>query len=396
MSPLLTLTMTVVCGLAVANIYFAQPILDVLARALHTSQGTVTLVVTITQIGYAVGLIMIPPLGDMLENRALTSRMVLVTAVVLVAAGFAPSLGVFLVASVVLGLTSVVAHVLIPLAAQLTPDASRGRVVGRIGSGITLGVLLARTMSSVATSLWGWHAIFFISAGLMALSALLLRLMLPRYQPEPVSYQRVLVSLVELVRKFPALRLRAGCQSLIFAAFSAYWTAVAYELIDHHGFSQAEVGLFALVGATAAFVLPVAGWVADRGWGPLLCPAALAVTTAAMVLAHFGTHSVVLLAAAGVTLDVGMASHQVSSQHQIFALRPNARARLNGVFMGSVFAGGAVGSALAGVLYRHDGWGGVTVAAAILPALGLLWTLASVVGPIRSHTHVPPNATTGG
>jgi predicted MFS family arabinose efflux permease len=387
MSGAASVVLTVVCGLAVANIYFAQPILDVLARALHTSEGTVTLVVTLTQIGYAAGLVLVLPLGDMLENRALTSRTVLVTAVVLAAAGASPNLGVFLAASVLLGLTSVVAHILIPLAAALAPEASRGRVVGRIGSGITLGVLLARTISSLVTDLWGWRAIFFISAALMVLSSLLIRLMLPARKPAPARYLPVLASLIGLIRDYPVLRVRTGCQSLLFAAFSAYWTAIAYELINHHHFSQAGVGLFALVGATGAIALPVSGRLADRGYSRVLFPAALATVSGAMILACLGQHQVVLLALAGVLLDLGLAAHQVPSQRRIFQLRPDARARINGLFMGTVFAGGAVGSALAGILYRGYGWTGVTLAAAALPALGLLWTLLSPAGGVRHPAH---------
>jgi predicted MFS family arabinose efflux permease len=382
-SAAVTLVLAVVCGLAVANIYFAQPILDVLARALHTTEGTVTLVVTLTQIGYAAGLVLVLPLGDMLENRALASRMVLVTAVVLAAAGASPNL-------VVLGLTSVVAHILLPFAAALTPAASRGRIVGRIGSGITLGVLLARTMSSLVTDLWGWRTIFFISAGLMVLSSLLLRVMLPTRTPAPAHYSRALVSLVDLVRSYPVLRVRTVCQSLLFAGFSAYWTAIAYELIGHHHFSQAGVGLFALVGATGAIALPISGWLADRGYSRVLFPTALAIATVAMLVACLGQHQVVLLGLGGVLLDLGMAGHQVPSQRRIFELRPAARASINGLFMGSVFGGGAVGSALAGILYRHDGWTGVSLAAAALPALGLLLTIASPAGDVRRPTTPVP------
>jgi predicted MFS family arabinose efflux permease len=379
-SATLTLVLAIVCGLAVANIYYSQPILDVLARALHTDQSTVTLIVTLTQIGYAVGLLTVPPLGDMLENRTLTAGAVVVSAVVLIAAGASPNFGLFLAASAILGLTSVVAHVLIPFAAHLAPERSRGSVVGRIGSGIILGILLARTMSSLITDAFGWRAVFFISAGLMGLSALMLRLMLPMRRPAPIRYSAVMVSLVDLVRTYPVLRLRAGCQSLLFAGFSAYWTAVAYELIDHHGFTQSAVGLFALVGATGAIVLPIAGRLTDSGRGRMLFPAALVITTAAMVVAGLGEHHVALLGAAAILLDIGMSCHQICSQHQLYQMQPDARARLNGIFMGSVFTGGAVGSALAGPLYGRFGWTGVTIAAGAFAAVALIWTLFSRAG----------------
>jgi predicted MFS family arabinose efflux permease len=357
---LLTVVLATACGLAVANVYFAQPILDLLAASFHTSQSAATTAVTAVQIGYALGLVLLLPMGDLIENRRLTSVMLTVTAASLVVAGTAQNLGVFLVASVLVGVTSVVAQILIPFAAHLAPEARRGRIVGWVGSGLLLGILLARTVSSLAAAAWGWRAIFFISAALMLVMAVVLYWLLPARKPDHTSgYRTLMASVVELVRTQPILRRRALCQALLFASFSGYWTAIAYQLITVHGFDQTQVGLFALVGAVGVVASPVAGRIADRG-DRFASGAALLIGIAAMVVARFGASSVILLGLAAVLLDVAMTAHQVLSQREIYQLRPDARARINTVYMGSVFAGGAVGSALAGALHGQYAWSGIT------------------------------------
>ena len=386
---LVTVILATACGLAVANIYFAQPILDLLAASFHTSQSAATAAVTVVQIGYAIGLVLLLPMGDLLENRRLTSALLVVTAVALVAAGSAQNLGVFLVASVFIGLTSVVAQILIPFAAHLAPEASRGRIVGWVGSGLLLGILLARTMSSFAAAAWGWRAIFFISAGLVLVMSVVLARVLPARRPDHTTgYASLMASVWELVRTQPALRRRAICQALLFASFSAFWTGIAYQLISVHHFDQTQVGLFALVGAVGVVASPVAGRIADRG-DRLASGVALLIATAAMVVARWGADSVIALGVAAVLLDVGMTAHQVLSQREIYQLRPDARARINTVYMGGVFGGGALGSALAGVLHGRWGWNGIAVAGIALSAASFavwaasrLWSLRGVGRPI--------------
>ncbi len=374
----LTVVLGTACGLAVANIYYAQPLLDLLAASFHTSQGAATIVVTMTQVGYAAGLILLLPLGDLVENRALTSRTMVGTAVALVLAGLAPNLGVFLAASVVIGLTSVVAQILIPLAAHLAPEEIRGRFVGRVMSGLLLGILLARTLSSLVAAAWGWRSIFFISAGLMLVVSVVLARMLPARKPDHTDgYGKLMASVLELARTEPALRRRAAGQALLFGAFSAYWTTIAYELINEHGFSQTQVGIFALVGATGALIAPLAGRLGDHGYGRIASGAALVIAVCAMVIADVGSHQVVLLGLGAVLMDVGVTGHQILSQREIYQLRPDARARINTVFMGSVFVGGAVGSAVTGVLHDKYGWNGVMIFAAILPGIAFLLWLGS-------------------
>lgn len=371
----ITLVLAVASGLAVANIYYAQPLLAPIAAAFRVSQGSAALVVTVTQVGYALGMVLLMPLGDLLENRRLAARTLLVTAVALVGAAFAPVYGVFLVASVLVGVTSVVAQILIPFAAHLAPEAERGRFVGTVMTGLVLGILLARTAASLVAAAWSWQAIYVISGVLMlAVSALLVRV-LPRHVPVPAGgYRDLMRSIVVLVRDEPLLRRRAACQALMFGAFSAFWTSVAFELIDRHGLNQAGVGIFALVGAGGAAAAPVAGWLGDRGLGRIGSGAALALGIGAMVLAGLGVGNLVLLALSGVLLDLAVQGHQVFSQRVIYGLRADARARINTVFMTTIFLGGAVASAVSGLLHDHYGWTGVTVFGAALPLVALvLW-----------------------
>ncbi|MFI6076165.1 MFS transporter [Actinoplanes sp. NPDC051343] len=373
----LTLVLATACGLTVANLYYSQPLLDLIAHAFGVSQGAAAMIVTFTQAGYALGLLFLLPLGDLIENRKLSTRLLAGTAVSLLLAAVCPAYPIFLIISVLVGLTSVVAQILVPLAAHLAPPEQRGAFVGKVMSGLILGILLARTVSSFVADLWGWRAIYFVSAGLMVVLALVLRRMLPQRAPDHTAgYGSLLRSLVTLVRDEPVLRRRALCQATMFAAFSAFWTAIAYELIGEHGFGQAQIAIFALVGAGGAAAAPLGGKLADRGYGALVMGGALLLGTLTLVLAAVGHRSVVLLALAGVLLDFAVQIHQVSSQQEIYALRADARARINTVFMTTVFTGGAISSALTGALHDRWGWTGACVLGAAFPLIGLvIWAL---------------------
>lgn len=385
------LVLATACGLTVANLYYAQPLLDLISGSLHVGQGTATIVVTLTQIGYALGLLFLLPVGDLLENRVLVTRTLVATALSLLAAGLSPVFAVFAAVSVLVGLTSVVAQILVPFAANLAPEAERGRFVGRVMSGLLIGILLARTVSSLVADALGWRAIYFISAVLMLVLALVLRQMLPTRRPQHTTgYRTLLASVLRLVRDEPVLRRLALSQATMFGAFSAFWTAIAFELVDAHGFSQAGIGIFALVGAAGAAAAPLGGWVADRGYGKPARAGALLLASASMLLAALGSGSVVLLAIAGVALDLAVQCHQVMSQQVIYALRGDARARINTVYMTTVFVGGSIASAVAGVLHSTSGWTGVAIFAAVLPLLGLaLWLTGATTAPAEAAASVP-------
>jgi predicted MFS family arabinose efflux permease len=367
----LTFVLATACGLTVANLYYGQPLLADFATSFQVSQSTASIAVTAAQAGYALGLVLLLPLGDLIDNRKLAARMLLATALTLVVLASSPDFGLFLACTALIGVTSVVAQILVPFAAHLAPPAQRGLFVGRVMSGLLLGILLARTMSSLIASAWGWRSVYLISAGFMLVLSAALWQLLPSRKPDSTArYPDLLRSLLVLIRTEPVLRRRAVCQALMFGAFSAFWTSIAYELVHRHGLSQSGVGIFALVGAGGALAAPLAGWLGDRGWSNPASAAAFVLAVLAMAIARFGAGQLVLLAVAAVLLDLAVQSHQVLSQRAIYALRPDARARLTSVFMGTVFTGGAAASAISGQLYGHYGWSGVATFSAVLAALG--------------------------
>ncbi|QIQ01252.1 MFS transporter [Streptomyces liangshanensis] len=378
----LILVLALACGIAVANIYYAQPLVTPIAAAFGVSEGRTALAITLGQIGYALGLALLLPLGDLVENRRLVPRMLLVTALAALAAGLSPGFGPFLAAAVVLGMTSVVAQILIAFVANTSSAGERGAVVGNVMTGLLLGILLARTVSSLVAAAWGWRAIYLISAGLLAALAVVLARILPRRGPSSGgSYPALLASIVRLAREESVLRRRAITQALVFGAFSAFWTSVAVQLDHREHLGQVGIGLFALVGAAGAIGAPVAGRLGDRGLGRSASGIALALAAVSMVLAGIWAGNLVLLAVAAVLLDIAVQCHIVLSQREIYTLRPDARARVTTVFMTTVFVGGATGSGLSGLAYDERGWSGVTVLGTAMASLGFaIWAVAALRG----------------
>jgi predicted MFS family arabinose efflux permease len=379
---LVMLVLAFACGASVANLYYAQPLLGLIQRSFGLSPGTAALAVTLTQVGYAAGLALLLPLGDLLENRKLASRTLLVTAVALAAVAAAPSFGVFLIAAALVGLTSVVAQVLVPLAAHLAPPQSQGKYVGQVMGGLLLGIMLARSVASLAAAAWGWRSIYVISAVIMVVMAVVLAWLLPRRQPQQsVTDPQLVKSTLAVARDEPVLRRRAAAQALMFGAFTAFWTAIAFELTTQHHLSQTGIALFALVGAAGAAAAPVAGRLGDRGYGKVGRGVTAALGIAALLLANVGAASLPLLAVAAILLDFAVQGNQVLSVRDVYALRPDARARMNSVYMTTIFAGGAAASAITGLIEQRWGWDGVTLlATALFAAAGLLW-----LADLRSH-----------
>ncbi|MET9044452.1 MFS transporter [Streptomyces sp. NPDC004362] len=367
----------VACGMTVANLYYAQPLLSSLRDVFHVSSATAGLLITLTQVGYVIGMLFLVPLGDRLEKRTLITTLLVVTTLALVAAGLATGFPMLLAASLISGATSVVAQILVPFAAGLAPDHARGRIVGRVMSGLLTGILLSRTVSSLVSDIAGWRVVYLGSAVLMALLALTLRAALPRHAPTTaVPYARVLRSTFALMRTHPALVRRGLYQAAMFAAFSAFWTTVSYLLTGpHFHYSQVGVGLFALVGAAGAAVAPLAGRWADRGLTRTMTGIAFGAAALAFAVAGLAGHSIVLIALAAVVLDMAVQTTMILGQHTIYRLDPHARARLNAAFIATFFVGGALGSQIGSIAYRDGGWGAVGVLGTALPALALLyWT----------------------
>ncbi|WP_416202263.1 MFS transporter [Paenibacillus sp. JDR-2] len=375
----LTILLATACGMIAANLYYAQPLVGLISSSIGLSAGSAGLIVTLTQIGYVVGLLFIVPMGDIVENRKLVITALLLTAVALITASLAKQSFLFLTATLVIGLGSVAAQVLVPFASYLASDASRGRVVGNVMSGLLLGIMLARPISSLVADFFGWHAIFAISAVAIVILAIVLAKVLPVRKPTAAtSYTALLGSMWRLLRTTPILRRRALYHATLFAAFSLFWTTVPQLLAGpKFHFSQTAIALYALVGVAGAVAAPLAGRLADRGWTrPATAIALITVIVSVLLPLLIQTSSpvgVVVLVIAAILLDAGVSANLVLSQRSIFSLGADIRSRLNGLFMAIFFFGGAIGSAAGGWAYAAGGWSSALWLGIAFPTLALLY-----------------------
>ncbi|MGS2640115.1 MFS transporter [Streptosporangium sp. LJ11] len=378
----LLLLMSVATGLAVAGNYFAQPLLDLIGRELGVGPSAAALVVTAAQGGYALGLVLLVPLGDLVERRRLAVSLYAATAVFLLVSATAADGTVLLAGTALTALTSVGAQVVVPFAATLADPAERGRVVGTVMTGLMLGLLLARTASGALSELGGWRTVYWVNAALMALMAVALRAFLPRLGEDGgrLSYVGLLRSTVAMFRHEPLLRWRAGIGALSLASFSVLWTALTFLLVrSPYGWSESAVGLFGLAGVAGALTATAAGRLADRGRVQLVTGAGTVLLVASWPAIAAGARSLVWLLAGVIVLDLAHQAVLNSSQNVLYAIRPEARNRINSAFMTSLFLGGAVGSALTSVVWAHGGWTGVCVLGAVLSAgTVVLWILERV------------------
>ena len=379
------LTLAAACGLLVANIYYAQPLIAEIARSLGLATGAAGLIVTMTQIGYGVGLFLVVPLGDLVENRRLVLISVTLSAIALACAAFAPSAALFLTCAAVIGLGSVAVQILIPLAAHLAPDATRGRVVGMVSSGLMIGIMLARPVSSVIAAQSSWRVVFGLAAAAIVMLAAALSRALPTRMPRTkMTYGELMGSMVHLARGTPVLRRRAFYQGCLFFAFSLFWTTTPLLLAGpHYRLTQNGIALFALAGVSGAIAAPIAGRAADRGWGRPATGAAIALVALTMLGSIFVPQGSVvalsLLVAAAIAVDFGVQANLVFGYRAIFALAPEARGRLNGVYLSTAFVGGAIGSALGAWAYARGGWGLACSVGLTPPLLALARFLIGVV-----------------
>lgn len=373
------------CGLIVANLYYAQPLVGPISQSVGITPSASGLIVTMTQIGYVIGLLFIVPLSDLLENRRLVSLALGAAAAGLVVASVANGMAMFFAAAVLIGAGSVGAQILVPYAASLASADQRGRIVGNIMSGLLLGIMLARPAASLTAGLLGWRAVFLLSAVLMGLLIMLLLPVLPKRIPlSKERYPQILLSLWHLLRTKPVLRRRALYQACLFGSFSLFWTVVPLWLADHFHASQNEIAIFALVGVAGAIAAPIAGRLADKGWTRRLTGIAIATAALSFMLTHaFTGHRVLSIAffcAAAVLLDMAVSGNLVLGQQAIYALGDEIRGRVNGLFMAVFFAGGAVGSAVGGWAYAQGGWMLASYAGLCLPVLAFLYYLTELPG----------------
>jgi len=345
-------------GVIVANIYYVQPLLATMAQTFSVSVSMIGLVAMLTQAGTALGLLIFVPLGDSLDRRALLTALLSGACLALCGVATAQNLIWVSAASFAVGACSSAVHVIVPFAAQLAPENSRGRVLGIVFSGLLLGILLARTFSGVAASFFGWRAVYAIAAIAMLSLLLLLRARLPKAPPEnPLAWPKLMRSLLHLVRDHPALRESAFLGAALFCVFSAFWTTLVFLLqTPPYHFGSSVAGLFGLVGAAGALCAPLVGRFADRRGPRFTLLLGLLTTLASFVLlAEFGLNLAGLIVGV-ILLDVGVQSGHVANQTRIYALDPRARSRLNTVYMVSYFIGGALGSWLGAICWAYKGW----------------------------------------
>jgi len=376
--PALLLLLATGAGLAAASLYYSQPMLGLLGADMGASPRAVGLVPTLTQLGYALGILLLAPLGDRFDRRRIILGKTSALAAALLLAAGAPSIGVLLIASLAIGITATMAQDIVPAAATLAPEAHRGKVVGTVMTGLLLGILLSRVVSGFVAEHLHWRAVFIAAAASIAAIGVAARPRLPSFAPTTeLSYGRLLVSLAQLWRRHPALRRATLAQALLSVGFSAFWSTLAVMLHAapfHLGSSAA--GAFGLAGAAGALAAPIAGKLSDRG-GPepvtRLGAGVVVVAFLAMMSGPLLTPpaQLVLLALGALAFDLGAQAALIAHQTIVYGIDPGARSRLNAVLLAGMFLGMATGAALGGLLLAAWGWQAVTALAA-LAGLGAL------------------------
>jgi predicted MFS family arabinose efflux permease len=390
----LVLLLAFTTGAAVANMYYAQPLLHTLGHAFGVGTATTGLLVTIGQIGYVLGLAFLVPLGDLVERRNLISISLVALAAGQAVSAIAPDLAVFAAAVLFVGVATFIGQVIVPMSSQLAEPHERGKVVGTVMSGLLLGVLLSRTLSGVIAEFFGWRVVFAFAAVAMLILAAVLRRVLPRIEPtSDLPYRAALRSVLTLIRREPVLRQRMVLGGCAFGAFSILWTSIAFLLSGVHGshyhYGNATIGLFGLAGVAGACAAQLAGRLADRGHVAATTTATLIATLASWLVLDLGSSSVIVLILGIMLLDLGVQGTQISNQSAIYRLHADARSRITTAYMSAYFLGGVLCSSVTGALYASHGWSAVCIFGALVSLFGLAtWALtAARVGvPEPEHT----------
>ncbi|MBE9917788.1 MFS transporter [Paenibacillus donghaensis] len=372
----MALLFAVACGLSVANIYYAQPLLDALANEFGLPHSTIGIVITVTQICYALGLFLLVPLGDLVNRRRLIPGMMLLSVLALIAVGTSVSSIVLFAGLAVVGLLAVVTQALVAYASSLAAPTERGRIVGLVTSGVVIGILLARTFAGVLTDIAGWRSVYLFSGALLLVVACILLRMMPSENREkpPLSYPQLLQSVLALFVQERILRIRAILALLIFASFSILWTSLVLPLSSAPlSLSHTAIGSFGLAGAAGALAAARAGRLADQGFGQKTTGIALALLLLSWLPIGFLRHSLLALVLGIILLDMAVQAVHVTNQSLIFNVRPEARSRLTGGYMIFYSIGSAAGSIASTTVYASFGWNGVCLLGAAVSALALLF-----------------------
>ncbi len=378
----LTIVMAVGCGVSVGNLYYAQPLLNAIAAELKVGYAQAGLIVTLSQIGYVLGLALLVPLGDLFQRRRMVVRVLVLTCLALAGAGLAPTLGALDIAILIVGITTVIPQILVPFAAELAAEGERGRVVGIVMSGLLVGVLLARTVSGLLAQLGTWRIAFLVASGAMLVLAAALQRELPEVPPSSsMPYRRLMRSIIAIAREDSVVRWRSLFGSIGFACFSVLWTSIAFLLAGppyHYG--PAVIGLFGLLGAGGALMASVAGRLADAGHTKASTGALFALMAGSFALLALGRTELAALVLGILLLDLSVQGVHILNQATIYSRRPESRSRVTTIYMVCYFTGGAAGSAGAAGIYAADGWQATCALGVGLGVLGLIsWLLQSVL-----------------
>ena len=379
----LVFTLAAGAGLSVASIYYSQPMLDIISKQFNAGIGAVGMVPMLTQAGYALGILLLAPLGDRHDRRTIIFIKGLLLVAALLLCGFSGGLSALLIASFITGLTATVAQDIVPASAALAPERSRGKTVGTVMTGLLVGILLSRVVSGVVAEYFGWRTMYMIAALAVLLITLTLWRVLPRFTPgTSVSYPRLLLSLVHLWRHHQTLRRAALAQGLLSVAFSAFWSTLALMLSDRFHLDSAVAGAFGLAGAAGAMAAPLAGSFADR-----IGPARVTQAGAALVTISFALMfllpllpmpaQLALIVVCTIGFDLGVQATLVAHQTLVYGLAPEARSRLNALLFTVVFIGMATGAALGSLALAHWGWNGVVALATLAGAAAVAVRFAS-------------------
>ncbi|NOW88006.1 putative MFS family arabinose efflux permease [Clostridium beijerinckii] len=374
LTKLLILVMSIACGLTVANLYYIQPLLGDIAKTFHVDQLSIGFAAMLTQIGYAIGMIFILPLGDIKEKRNLIVIMLLFSVISLMSMFFSSNIYILTISSFAVGFTSIIPQLIIPLAAQLSNPQQRGQTIGTIMSGLLIGILLSRTVSGILGSYLGWRIVYLIAAIMMFALMLILRKLIPLCNPiSDIKYSELLKSMIHLIKTEPILRESSLNGALMFSAFSAFWTSLIFLLeSSHYNMGAEAAGLLGLVGVSGALAAPLVGKVADKRGSRFAIGICIVVVIVSYLLFFLFGFKIWGLVLGVILLDLGVQSCNVSNQARVHSLNEETRNRLNTIYMVSFFLGGAFGSFLGSYSYSHFGWYGVCTFGIITQILALI------------------------
>jgi predicted MFS family arabinose efflux permease len=375
-TPYMKVLLAIACGVAVANIYYAHPLLDSIANDFHIHPSTIGIVITVTQIFYAIGLIFLVPLGDLVNPRRLILSQMLIMCVALVVIGFSPSEIIFFLGIAIIGVLATITQTIVAYASTLSSPSERGSIVGFVTSGIVIGILLARTIAGIVADLQGWRAVYFTSAVLMFSIVVLFSQKLPNttFKQSPLSYPKLLRTVLLLFAEERILLIRGILALFIFATFSTLWTSLVLPLsAPPHSLSHTTIGAFGIAGVAGAIAAAKAGQFADRGLGQRTTGIALLLLVSSWALIDLINYSLLALVIGIILLDLAVQAVHVTNQSFILAVRPEARSRLTAAYMTFYSIGSATGSITSTNIYDKFGWNGVCLLGASFSVIALIF-----------------------